>query len=44
MLLAEYVVATAGALGCIGVVATYLAAWWQRDFGDTGAEPDDAMP
>jgi len=30
MLLAEYMVATAGALGVIGVLATCLSTLWQR--------------
>jgi len=40
MLLAEYMVATAGALGAIGILATYLGALWQRDAGDATQDED----
>lgn len=38
MLLVEYVVATAVALGAIGVVATCLGALWQRDAPNANAD------
>jgi len=42
MLLAEYLLATAGAFGVIGVLAMALGALWPRDPFDVSVERDDA--
>lgn len=41
MVLAEYMVATAGALGGIGVLATFMGAWWDGVPRDGRSENDD---
>jgi hypothetical protein len=41
MLTGEYIIALAGALGGIGVIATCLGALWQRDIATPARELDE---